>query len=68
MNYPFEVTAPVIVRRGADVHAPRFLTFKWCRTFVNGGMVNGRGLHFSPAAKSAIFRVFTRKNAIQKVR
>ncbi len=35
---------------------------------VNSGMVNEGGVYYLPAAKIAIFRVFTRKSAIQKVR
>jgi len=35
---------------------------------VNFGMVNGGGFSFLPAAKIAIFRDFTPKSAIQKVR
>jgi hypothetical protein len=31
-------------------------------------VVNGAGILFFPAANCAIFRVFTRKSAIQKVR
>jgi hypothetical protein len=38
------------------------------RALVNGGPVNGGGFQFFPAAKCAIFCVFTRKYAIQKVR
>jgi hypothetical protein len=35
---------------------------------VNDSLVNGGGFQFLPAVKIAIFRVFTRKSAIQKVR
>jgi hypothetical protein len=35
---------------------------------VNGGMVNGGGFLFLPAAKIAIFRDFTPKIGFQKVR
>jgi len=35
---------------------------------VNAGAVNGRGFFYVPAAKIAIFRDFTYKNAILKVR
>jgi hypothetical protein len=37
-------------------------------TMVNAGMVNEGGFLFLPAANFAIFRVFTPKCAIQKVR
>jgi hypothetical protein len=35
---------------------------------LNGGVVNGGGFHFFPAAKCAILRVFTPKSVLQKVR
>jgi hypothetical protein len=35
---------------------------------VNGSVVNGGGFHFFHAGKCAIFCIFTRKSAIQKVR
>jgi hypothetical protein len=34
---------------------------------LNAGLVNGGGYYFLPVAKIAIFCVFTRKSAVQKV-
>jgi hypothetical protein len=38
------------------------------RAMVNSRMVNGAGFYYLPAAKNAIFRVFTPKSRFQKVR